>query len=180
MLKTVLAFVAACAVTIFAVGCGGSQSAADQILERIQSLLADANRESIGDTMENYALDYCDDVDFCSGGTYQEERDCWVNTFNDPTTFVRFSNLRVLDVQVNQAQTEGYIDAIVHFIVYDQSGGFIGEDDYSFRMYMIKAGTRWLMWGDGNCNDSPLKAAQNWKERIGKVTKAGTPETRKR
>jgi hypothetical protein len=70
--------------------------------------------------MSNYSFDYCDDVDFCGGGTFQDERDCWVNTFTDPNTFVRFSNLRVLDVQLNQNQTEGFVDATVHFIVFDE------------------------------------------------------------
>ena len=180
MTKTVLAFVAACVATIFAVGCGGSQSDEDRIVARIQSLLADANRESIGDTMSNYSFDYCDDVDFCGGGTFQQERDCWINTFTDPTSSVQFSNLRVLDVQVNQAQTEGYIDAIVHFRVFDQFNNLIGEDDYSFRMWMRLENNRWVMWGDGNCTDSPMKGVQKWKDRIGKETKTGSPTVRKK
>jgi hypothetical protein len=180
MLKSIIAFIAACAVTIFAIGCGGSRSDVDRIVARIQSLLSDANNENISETMSNYSFDYCDDVDFCGGGTFQDERDCWVNTFTDPNTFVRFSDLRVLDVQLNQNQTEGFIDATVHFIVFDQFGGFIAEDDYTFRMFMIKEGTRWLMWGDGNCFDSPMKGFIQWKEKVGKETKAGGSTTRKR
>ncbi|MEO7453346.1 MAG: hypothetical protein ABIV13_01125 [Fimbriimonadales bacterium] len=180
MAKTIFAFIAACAVTIFAVGCSGSQTDNDRIVARIQSLLNDANSENISSTMSNYSFDYCDDVDFCGGGDYQDERNCWIDTFTDPTTSVRFSNLRVIDVEVNQAQTEGYIDAIVHFTVFDEFGGFIAEDDYSFRMFMIKEGTRWVMWGDGNCVDSPLKGLLKWKDKVGKATKTGTPETRKR
>jgi len=179
-MKTIGGFFLACVAVIVAVGCNGSASAQDRIIDRIRNLLASANRENITDTMRNYSFDYCDDVDFCGGGTYQEERDCWLNTFDDPTSFVRFSDLRVIDVQVNQQQTEGYIDATVHFIVYDQFGGFIGEDDYSFRMFMILEGTEWLMWGDGGCVDSPRAAPRSWKDRIGKETKAGDPQTRRR
>jgi hypothetical protein len=180
MIRTFVGFFLACLVVIVAVGCNGSGSIEDRIVDRIRSLLTAANREDIADTMRNYSLDYCDDVDFCGGGTYQDERDCWVNTFNDPTTFVRFSDLRVIDVQVNQQQNEGYIDATVHFIVYDQFGGFIGEDDYSFRMFMRLEGGQWLMWGDGGCFDSPRSAPKSWKDRIGKETKAGGPTTRGR
>ena len=170
MKKPIFAFVAACLVAIFAVGCGGSSSETDRIVDRIRSLISDANREDLTDTMRNYSLDYCDDVDFCGGGTYEDERDCWINTFNDPLSSVRFSNLRVLDVQMNQAQTEGYIDAVVHFTVYDQFGNFVGEDDYEFRMFMIHQGNEWLMWGDGNCADSPRQPLMKWKDRVGKMT----------
>ncbi|MDQ2986330.1 MAG: hypothetical protein M3R13_06360 [Armatimonadota bacterium] len=136
-----------------------------QIVARIESLLADANSENITQTMENYSQNYCDDVDFCGGGTYQEERDCWVNTFTDPTSSVSFSNLRVVDVQVNQTKTEGYIDAIVHFTVRDQFGAVIGEDDYSFRMHMEKEFNEWVMIGDGNCADTIRNAIRKWTRR---------------
>ena len=179
MVKTLLAFFAACAVTIFAVGCGGSGSDEDRIISRIQSLLADANREDISDTMANYSFDYCDDVDFCGGGTYEDERDCWINTFTDPLTQVRFSDLRVSNVQVNPQGTEGFIDATVHFVVLDQFGGFIAEDDYTFRMFMTKEGGQWLMWGDGNCADSDgPKQPMKWKDRVGKQSKVGNQSQR--
>ena len=180
MVKTLLAFLAACVVTVFVVGCGGSGSDEDRIVSRIQSLLADANREDLNDTMANYSLDYCDDVDFCGGGTYQDERDCWLNTFTDPQTSVRFSDLEVVNVQVNPQGTEGFIDATVHFVVLDQFGGVIAEDDYSFRMFMVKENGQWLMWGDGNCagSDAP-KQPMKWKDRVGKDTKTGSPATRK-
>jgi hypothetical protein len=180
MTKTVVAFIVACLATVLVVGCGGSQSEEDRIVARIQSLLADANREDLNATMSNYSFDYCDDVDFCGGGNYNQERDCWINTFTDPLSRVQFSDLRVTDVQVSQAQNEGYIDAIVHFRVFDQFNNLIGEDDYSFRMWMREEGTRWVMWGDGNCTDSPTSPAQKWKDRIGKTTKTGSPATRKR
>lgn len=180
-MKTILAFLAACAVVIFAVGCGGSGSDEDRIIDRIRSLISDANRESISDTMGNYSLDYCDDVDFCGGGNYQDERDCWVNTFTDPKSSVRFSDLRVLDVQLNQAQTEGYIDATVHFVVFDEFGGVIGENDYEFRMFMRREGNEWLMWGDGNCVDSAGKPAPSFREHLKRaVTKGLGPATRAR
>jgi hypothetical protein len=179
MLKATLAFIVACTATVFIVGCNGSDSDVDRIIGRIQSLLSDANEEDISETMENYALDYCDDVDFCGGGTYQDERDCWLNTFNANTN-VRFSDLRVQDVQVNQNKTEGYIDAVVHFVVLDQFGTIIGEDDYAFRMWMINANGTWLMWGDGNCVDGTGRTPPTWRERIGKPTKAGSPATRTR
>jgi hypothetical protein len=178
MFRILILFIIAATATVFVVGCGGSRSDSDRIIARIESLLADANRESIGDTMSNYSFDYCDDVDFCAGGTYQDERDCWINTFGDPQTFVRFSNLRVIDVEVNEQLGQGYIDAIVHFTVYDEFGGVIGSDDYSFRMWMREENDRWLMWGDGNCVDSPMKGVQKWKDRIGKETKTGSPATR--
>jgi hypothetical protein len=179
-MKSIGGFFLACAIVIVAVGCNGSASVQDRIIDRIRNLLASANRENITDTMRNYSFDYCDDVDFCGGGTYQNERDCWINTFTDPNTFVRFSDMRVIVVQVNQQQTEGYIDATVHFVVYDEFGGFIGEDDYTFRMFMILESGQWLMWGDGNCFDSATSAPKTWKERIGKTTKADGPQTRSR
>ncbi len=177
-MKTIVGFFLACAVVIVSVGCNGSASVQDRIIDRIRSLLNAANRESITDTMRNYSFEYCDAEDFCGGGTYQDERACWINTFEDPTSSVRFSDLRVIDVQVNQQQTEGYIDATVHFVVYDQFGGFIAEDDYTFRMFMIMEGTEWLMWGDGNCFDSPRTAPKSWKDRVGTETRAGGPQTR--
>ena len=83
-------------------------------------------------------------------------------------------------MQVSQSQNEGYIDAIVHFRVFDQFNNLIGEDDYSFRMWMREENNRWVMWGDGNCVDTPTKAVQSWKDRIGKQTKTGSPTTRKK
>ncbi|MDQ2985184.1 MAG: hypothetical protein M3R13_00510 [Armatimonadota bacterium] len=179
-MKTILAFLAACAVVIFAVGCGGgSGSDRDRIIDRIRSLISDANREDISETMRNYSLDYCDDVDFCGGGNYQDERNCWVNTYTSPNSSVRFSDLRVLDVQVNQAQTEGYIDAVVHFIVFDEFGGVIGENDYEFRMFMTREGNEWLMWGDGNCEDSSGRPVPSFQEHLKRaVTKGLGPATR--
>jgi len=169
----------ACAVVIVTVGCNSSSSVEDRIIGRISNLLAAANREDIVETMRNYSLDYCDKEDFCGGGTYNDERDCWISTFTNPLSSVRFSNLRVIDVQVNQQQTEGYIDATVHFIVYDEFGGVIDEDDYTFRMFMLLEGTEWLMWGDGvGCLDTPRAAPKSWKDRIGMETKAGGPQTR--
>lgn len=180
MKKTYIGFFLACVAVLVAVGCNSSKSVQDRIVDRIRNLLAAANRENITDTMRNYSFDYCDDVDFCGGGTYQEERNCWVTTFNDPLTSVSFGQLTVQDVQVNQAQTEGYIDAVVHFVVFDEFGVVIGEGDYSFRMFMILEGTEWLMWGDGLCANDSGKAKLTWKDRIGMATKAGEPATRKR
>lgn len=178
-MKIYIGFLLACAAVVALVGCGSSDSDEDRIIGRIQSLLAAANREDLQGTMRNYSLDYCDADDFCSGGTYQDERDCWDDVFNDPLSSVVFSDYRVLDVQINQTSTEGYIDAIVHFTVYDEFGNFVGEDDYSFRMFMINEGGEWLMWGDGGCFDSPQSGKHSWKDRLGKKTKAGGDTTRK-
>lgn len=86
----------------------------------------------------------------------------------------------MIDVQVNQAKTEGYIDATVHFVVYDEFGGFLAEDDYTFRMFMVFEGSEWLMWGDGGCLDGPRSAPKSWKDRAGQSTKAEGPATRKK
>ena len=51
MLRVSLAFIAACSAMVFVVGCNGSDSVEDRIIDRIRSLISDAHRDDLLDTV---------------------------------------------------------------------------------------------------------------------------------